>query len=68
MYTIDDSQKQRLEEIYNLLNQLTTQGANNAYVLANAFARLEQVIKDLQEQKDKLEQPIEVNKETKKGG
>lgn len=68
MYTIDDSQKQRLEEIYNLLNQLTIAGANNAYVLANAFARLEQVIKDLQEQKEKLEQPIEVNKETKKGG
>ncbi len=68
MYTIDDSQKQRLEEIYNLLNQLTIAGANNAYVLANAFARLEQIIKDLQEQKEKLEQPIEVNKETKKGG
>jgi len=68
MYTIDDSQKQRLEEIYNLLNQLTIEGANNAYVLANAFARLEQIIKDLQEQKEKLEQPIEVNKETKKGG
>ena len=68
MYTIDDSQKQRLEEIFNLLNQLTIAGANNAYVLANAFARLEQIIKDLQEQKEKLEQPIEVNKETKKGG
>ena len=68
MYTIDDSQKQRLEEIYNLLNQLTIAGANNAYALANAFARLEQIIKDSQEQKEKLEQPIEVNKETKKGG
>ena len=68
MYNINENNKQLLEETYNFLNQITTHGANNAYALANAFARLEQVIKDLQEQKDKLEQPIEVNKETKKGG
>jgi TATA-box binding protein (TBP) (component of TFIID and TFIIIB) len=67
MYTIDDSQKQMLEETYNLLNQLTITGANNSYALANAFARLEQVIKDLQGQKIKEETPINVSN-PKKGG
>jgi predicted nucleotide-binding protein (sugar kinase/HSP70/actin superfamily) len=67
MYYIDDNSKSMLEEVYNLLNQLSVQGANNAYALANAFARLEQVIKDLQEQKSTAEQPIEVNN-PKKGG
>jgi predicted nucleotide-binding protein (sugar kinase/HSP70/actin superfamily) len=67
MYYIDDNSKSMLEETYNLLNQLTITGANNAYALANAFARLEKVIKDLQEQKIKSEQPIDVSN-PKKGG
>jgi len=67
MYYIDDNSKSMLEEIYNLLNQLTITGANNAYALANSFARLEQVIKDLQEQKIKSEQTIDVSN-PKKGG
>jgi len=68
MYYIDENSKSMLEEVYNFLNQLTIHGANNAYALANAFARLEQIIKDIQDQKNKENQPIDLNKETKEGG
>jgi hypothetical protein len=68
MYYISENNVQLLDETFNFLNQLTVHGANNAYALANAFARLEQIIKDIQDQKNKENQPIDLNKETKEGG
>ena len=68
MYYISENNIQLLEETFNFLNQLTVHGSSNAYALANAFARLEQIIKDLQDQKNKENQSIDLNKDTKEGG